>query len=269
MSTGNKVTTLVFDVDDTLYDVSTGFTANRNGVAAHQFMMEYLNFPDLESAKKLRDEYFEKYHATAKALQVAEKEGKLPPPDPNNPKQNKSPRFDPKDLAEYWAASLPFHLLGGKKENLRKDLQECKLNMIAFSNGPRKYVIRVLETLGLWETVFDDDTLFAVDDVLPYCKPEKDAFNIIFDKIGVRPSECVMFEDSMKNIRQCKQLGMKTVLITGTKSNAETSEATKPGDAPDRYDPAVDVSIETIEEMRSALPGLWKSDPVFEESIRN
>jgi putative hydrolase of the HAD superfamily len=66
----DKVTTLIFDVDDTLYDVSTGFTAHRNGEIVQQFMVEELNFPDLASAKKLRDEYFEKYHATAKALTV-------------------------------------------------------------------------------------------------------------------------------------------------------------------------------------------------------
>jgi len=35
-------------------------------------MVERLNFPDLDTAKRVRDEYFERYHATAKALTVAE-----------------------------------------------------------------------------------------------------------------------------------------------------------------------------------------------------
>jgi putative hydrolase of the HAD superfamily len=259
-----QITTLIFDVDDTLYDVSTGFTASRNGSAAHKFMVEYLNFPDELSAKKLRDEYFERYHATAKALQVAEREGKLPPADPTKPHQNKSPRFDPIDLAEYWASNLDFELLGGEKTGLVNDLMDCDLTFVAFSNGPRKYVKRVLMELGMWETVFTDDRLFAVDDVLPYCKPEKEAFETIFEKVGVGAAECVMIEDSMKNIRRAKELGMKTVLITGQRSgSADDSDETKLGDGPVHDDPAVDVALETVEELRNALPGLWQSPAVL------
>jgi putative hydrolase of the HAD superfamily len=255
----DRVTTLIFDVDDTLYDVSTGFTAERNGRGAQQFMVKYLNFPNEASAKELRDEYFEKYHATAKALQVAEAEGRLPPPDPNKPTKN--PRFDPKDLAEYWATSLNFDLLGGERKSLVRDLQECRLQLAAFSNGCRKYVVRVLKELGLWGTVFTEDRLFAVDDTLPYCKPEREAFEMIFSRLGVQPHECVMIEDSMKNVRRAKELGMKTVLITGTKENAEASEATKPGDAPVH---AVDIALQKVEDMRTQLPGLWRPKPVFE-----
>lgn len=275
-----KVTTLIFDVDDTLYNVGTGFTQHRNGEACQRYMMEYLNFPDLQSAKKLRDEYFEKFHSTAKALTVAEQEGRLPPPDPSKP--TKSPRFDPKDLAEYWATNLNFKLLGGQKKQVLQDLQDCNLNMVAFSNGPRKYVIRVLKELGLWE-IFGEDRLFAVDDVLPHCKPEKEAFEKVFRAIGVKAEECILFEDSMKNIRRAKELGVQTVLITGAgrmrksreaaaanndggaavNSVADEGEATKPGDAPVEDDPAVDVAIETIEEMRAALPGLWETPAVF------
>ena len=67
-------------------------------------MVERLHFPNVESAKKVRDHYFEKYHATAKALQVAEAEGAFPPvPDGVI---EKKPRFDPVDLAEFWAANV-------------------------------------------------------------------------------------------------------------------------------------------------------------------
>jgi putative hydrolase of the HAD superfamily len=268
-----KVTTLIFDVDDTLYDVGTGFTGHRNGEACQRYMMEYLNFPDLQSAKELRDEYFAKTHATAKALTVAEQEGRLPPPDPSKP--TKSPRFDPQDLAEYWATNLNFKLLGGAKKQVFQDLKDCNLNIVAFSNGPRKYVIRVLKELGLWE-IFGEDRLFAVDDVLPHCKPEKEAFEKVFRAIGVKAEECILFEDSMKNIRRAKELGVQTVLITGAgrmkksreangdaNSIADQAEATKPGDAPVEDDPAVDVAIETIEDMRAALPGLWETPAVF------
>lgn len=258
-STG--ITTLIFDVDDTLYDAGTGFTASRNGQAAHQYMVEYLNFPDTASAKTVRDAYFARYHSTAKALQVAEREGQFPSPDPTKPHQNKNPRFDVEDMSEYWATNLNFDLLGGEKTALVHDLLDCPLKMVAFSNGPRRYVIRVLKELGMWGTVFTDETLFAVDDILPYCKPEEEAFAKIFERVGVSAEECVMIEDSMKNIRRAKELGLKTILIAGPQS--DESEESKPGDSPVRNDPAVDVTLERIEDLRCVLPGLWKEPAVL------
>mmetsp|Transcript_16957 Transcript_16957/g.32095 ORF Transcript_16957/g.32095 Transcript_16957/m.32095 type:complete len:245 (+) Transcript_16957:357-1091(+) len=238
-------------------------------------MTAKLNFPDAESAKKLRDKYFQKYHSTAKALAVAEAEGQLPLPE-GWPKGKKY--FDPNDLSEWWAEHLNFALLGEKDVELIEMLESCPLNMVAFSNGPRKYVLRVLREMGL-DHVFPENRVFAVNDVLPTCKPEKEAFEKVFDAIGIKdPSECIMVEDSMKNIRAAKKLGMLTVLIAGLgrlKKNvsnissntfAEAAEATKPGDAPDNSDPAVDFCIEHIKELKSILPGLWISNDTLEET---
>lgn len=258
------ITTLIFDVDDTLYDVGNGFTASRNGSAVHKFMVDFLNFPNEASAKILRDEYFERYHGTAKALNVAEREGRFPKCDPSKQHQNQSPRFKVQDLADYWATQLDFGLLGGPNHMLLQDLTDCHLKLVAFSNGPRRYVVRVLEELGLWGTVFTEHTLFAVDDVLPYCKPEAKAFETIFNKLGVKASECVLIEDSMKNIQCAKSLGMGCVLVRGKRSSlADDAEETKPGDRPVADDPAVDVTINTIEELRGAIPGLWQSPATF------
>jgi len=261
MSSSPAITTLVFDVDDTLYDVGCGFTSHRNGFGAQSFMVKKLGFASYEDAKKVRDEYFERYHSTAKGLTVAEQEGRLP----------EGQTFDPQDLAEYWATSLDFSILQDSVDaKLIKDLNECNLNVVAFSNGPGKYVRRVLKELGL-EQVFGD-YVFAVDDVLPYCKPEAQAFQAIFDKVGCKAEECVMIEDSMKNVRQAKQLGMQTVIVlgkgrstnNGNNTAADDAEATKSGDAPVADDPAVDVSIETVNELQSVLPGLWETPAVFE-----
>jgi putative hydrolase of the HAD superfamily len=253
------ITTIIFDVDDTLYDVGSGFTAHRNGFGAHSFMVEKMKFASQEEAKVVRDEYFEKYHSTAKAIAVAQEEGRLP---------EGAPKFEAKDLAEWWAEKLNFELLGGIDQKLQQDLKDLPLNIVAFSNGPRKYVKRVLVELGVWD-LFGEDRLFAVDDCLPHCKPEKEAFDMIFERVGVKAEECVMVEDSMKNIRKAKELGMRTVLVKGRPS-AETkaSELTKPGDAPQESDAAVDVTIETIAEMRDVLPGLWATSPAQFEVIK-
>jgi FMN phosphatase YigB (HAD superfamily) len=155
--------------------------------------------------------------------------------------------------------------LGGKKLQLAKDLAECPLKLVAFSNGPRIYVKQVLLALGLWD-LFGEERLFAVDDVLPYCKPEEEAFRKIFEKVGCRAEECIMVEDSMKNVRRAKELGMKTVLITGNRSAQSESLRILPGDKPEINDLAVDIHMEVIEEFREKLGSLWEDPPVFRTS---
>jgi len=286
------VSTLLFDIDDTLYDVGTGFTAHRNGWGAQNFMVEHLHFPSYEVAKQLRDEYFARYHSTAKALTIAEQEGKFPPLPPGaklSSSQSHTKRFDPRDLAEWWAHKLDFSLLRAANNSktsqeeedeynkLRQILSTCPLQLIAFSNSPRKYALRVLKELKL-DTYFPPEKVFAVDDTLPYCKPETEAFQKVLDAIGVKdPSQCVLIEDSMKNIRVAKSLGMKTVLVVGrgrlrpnhgdesaqSVEAAEAAELTKPGDAPNVADSAVDICIEHCGELKDVLPDLWEVPPKF------
>jgi len=254
----SNITTIIFDVDDTLYDVGTGFTASRNGQGSLTFMVSKLGFPSIEEAKVVRDEYFQLHHSTSKALTVAEQEGRLPAIE-----GAPTPRFHVEDLAEWWATNLDFQLLGGPNLQLKADLEACPLQIVAFSNGPRKYVRRVLQELGVSE-LFGEDGLFAVDDVLPHCKPEREAFQKIFDKFGVKGEECIMVEDSMKNIRKAKELGMRTVLVKGRKTvGTKASEATKAGDIPNDQDLAVDISIDTINEFRERTPGLWNTPATF------
>ncbi len=94
-------------------------------------MCEKLNFPDVATAKALRDKYFKKYHSTAKALTVAEENGDLPDPPPDWPKGKKF--FDANDLSEWWAEHLNFELLGGKDEQLVEILESCPKKMVAVS----------------------------------------------------------------------------------------------------------------------------------------
>ena len=75
-----------------------------------------------------------------------------------------------------------------------------------------------------------------------------------------------MVEDSMKNIRRAKELGMKTVLITGDNSSKSESLRDLSGDKPSMEDPAVDVHMQVIEEFREKLPCLWEDPPVFKPS---
>lgn len=201
-----------------------------------------------------------------KGLAVAEAEGRLPPlPAGADLPPDQTKRFNPEDLDEYWATNLDFTMLGGADPKCLQmfDTINKKLTIVAFSNGPRKYVSRVLKEIGL-DSFFPPKRLFAVNDVLPYCKPDPNSFQQVLNKIGTSAEECIMVEDSMKNIRIAKSIGMKTILVVGkgrkqenrrdkSQEGADRAEATKVGDAPDETDPAVDAVVEVASEIETIL----------------
>ena len=208
------VTTLIFDIDDTLYPADCGFTAFRNGALAEMFMVEHLGFKNRAEAKLVRDEYFERYHSTVKGLAKAGEDGKLPLGNDSFGKGEK--------LVQWWVERCEFEDKLPKREDVKEILLELKnekkLHLVAFTNGPREYAKCVLDALGLREC-FPDDLLFAVEDVLPMCKPEKGAFAKVLAAVGnPEPSSCVMFEDSIKNVRAVRDLGMRTVFVEGSDS---------------------------------------------------
>ena len=70
----------------------------------------------------------------------------------------------------------------------------------------------------------------------------------------------------MKNICQAKELRMKTVFITRyDNKTANMSEITHDnhGNLFNDLDSSVDLSMESINQFRERLPGLWKMTPHF------
>ena len=59
----------------------------------------------------------------------------------------------------------------------------------------------------------------------------------------------------MKNIRACKELGIGTVLLTGSADHEGVYR--EAGDVPDSADPAVDVAMRTCAELKLRIPTLW------------
>mmetsp|Transcript_55337 Transcript_55337/g.159090 ORF Transcript_55337/g.159090 Transcript_55337/m.159090 type:complete len:336 (-) Transcript_55337:31-1038(-) len=245
---GIEVDTIIFDIDDTLYPASCGFSNHRMSDVTKRFMVERLGFQSEAEAMALWSEYIQRYHSSLKGFKVATEEGRLPIP------------FRQEELGTYWADNCDFGKYIKKDTELvdmmRSLQQEAKMKLVAFTNAPRAYAIRSLEYLGIRE-YFADDHVFAVEDVLPACKPERAAFEQVMRAVGAVPERTVMFEDSMKNIRACRELGIHTVLIHEDKGDA-TGEAKLLGDAALPNDPSVDATLARAADSRTALPGLWR-----------
>ena len=91
---------------------------------------------------------------------------------------------------------------------------------------------------------------------MPHCKPEAEAFSKILDYVQVDPQAAMMFEDSMKNIRAAKELGLYTVLvheqIEDDRSIFQNMDKTV------RSDESVDHVLNNCNEIPTKLSFLWK-----------
>ena len=91
---------------------------------------------------------------------------------------------------------------------------------------------------------------------MPHCKPEPEAFQKVLDSVGAAAETSVMFEDSMKNVRACKALGMRTVFID---EGCAGGEAGLLGDARTGEDAAaIDATVARIADIKAGAPWLWE-----------
>eukprot|EP00939_MAST-03C_sp_MAST-3C-sp1_P003440 g3440.t1 len=226
------------------------------------FMVDHMGFENLQNAKLFRDEWFGRYHSTVKGFVKSGEQGMLPPMQDGTVR-----KFDRERLIRYYVRACDRnqglkYLLPCIDNELRRtlgDLRNRGMRLVIFTNGPRSYGCRVLKTLKLFR-YFDEADIFGVDTIRPFCKPEPESFLEVLGRIGADPSRSVMFEDSVKNIRTCKKLGMHTVLVTGKDPSglaAQRAYASKGGEMPDESDPSVDAVLRTCADMRSKLPCLW------------
>ena len=240
------VSTLIFDLDDTLYDPSTGLSPSTLP-RLYRYMVERMGFASTYSAMLLAEEYFERYGSDSAGLAVAAQEGRLP--------GNGS--FNQPELAEWFATETPFErYLRPASKQFQELLRGCPLKLVVFTNSPKPYAEEALKALELTD-IFDNEKIrspfdrspmrrfYAVEDVLPTCKPDPGAFRNILRRIRSSPSETIVFDDSMKNLRAAKLLGMRTVLV---QSQAPS--------LPVRSEPAIDAAIHGIGEIFEAMHAL-------------
>lgn len=89
---------------------------------------------------------------------------------------------------------------------------------IVYTNGSAPYAARVLEARGL-DAAFD--AIYGVEHADYHPKPERRAFERIFDQAGVTPARAAMFEDDPRNLAAPHAMGMQTVHVAPDPHEAE------------------------------------------------
>jgi len=184
-----RYTTLLFDLDDTLYPAHNGvWAAIRERMNA--YMLEKLHLPP-QQVYELRRRFYELYGTTLRGLQVHY--------------QVNADEF----LA--YVHDLPISQMVKPDPHLRALLLNLPQRKFIFTNADAAHCGRVLSALGL-EGCFDGIIDLRALDF--HCKPEPLAYQRALELSGERePSRCVYLDDSPRNLAPARWMGMCTVLV--------------------------------------------------------
>ncbi len=107
---------------------------------------------------------------------------------------------------------------------LLTDLRKAGVKCAVGTSAQRDVTVRVLKESGLSKYF---DAVASIDDV-SRGKPAPDIFLYAAKKLGVPPTECVVFEDSPFGIRAAKAARMKSVAVLTSLHSREELEKEKP-----------------------------------------
>ncbi|XP_064983953.1 phosphate metabolism protein 8-like [Musa acuminata AAA Group] len=243
---------LLFDLDDTLYPLSSGIaTECRKNIG--DYMHEKLGIEE-SKISELCDVLYKNYGTTMAGLRAVGYD------------------FDYDDYHSFVHGRLPYNKLKPDPV-LRQLLLSLPMRKVVFTNGDEVHAAEVLKRLGLedcfegvicFETlnppssscgtqtpseIFDIVDHFSKPDTsgieLPktpvVCKPSVEAMEHALRLANIDPQRSVFFDDSARNIRSGKRIGLQTVLVG-------TSHRVK----------GADHALESIHNIREALPELWE-----------
>ncbi|KAK8561779.1 hypothetical protein V6N13_149071 [Hibiscus sabdariffa] len=268
-----KFDCLVFDLDDTLYPLSSGLS-RECGKNIKDYMVEKLGI-EKDKIVELSNLLYKNYGTTMAGLRAIGYD------------------FDYDEYHSYVHGRLPYDNLKPDPQ-LRSLLLTLPLRKIIFTNADKVHAVKALIKLGLEDcfegiicfetlnpthktTVSDDEddieflgSAVAKPDVLRtpeifdiighfaepnpsgtptlpktpiVCKPQESAIELALKIAKINPQRTLFFEDSVRNIQAGKRVGLHTVLVGSSQ---------RPKGA--------DYALESIHNMKQALPELWETD---------
>ncbi|CAL9148906.1 unnamed protein product [Musa hybrid cultivar] len=264
-----KYECLLFDMDDTLYPLSSGLNlACRKNI--EDYMLHHLQIEESQ-VPKMCLELYKEYGTTMAGLKALGYE------------------FDDDEFHAYVHGRLPYEILK-PDPLLRNLLLSMPQRKIILTNADKAHAARVLSRLGL-EDCFEGVTCFETLNPPPQqngsadghgnfgetysntdgesdssadtagcvggrksnskgrilCKPSLEAIEAAIKIANIDPKRTIFLDDSSRNIAAGKAAGLHTVLVG--------SPTLVPG---------ADVALESIHNMREALPEIWKDGDKLE-----
>ncbi len=217
---------LLFDLDETLYPFSTGLMQRINE-RMNAFMVQYVGIPE-DQVSALRQSYWHTYGTTLRGLYVER-------------------HIDAQAFLNY-VHDIPLDEYLRADERLDSLLSTLPQDKYIFTNAPADYARRVLRILGI-ERHFRD--IFDINFIEYASKPAESAYQKVLSALGARGEECLMIDDSARNLAPAKALGIRTVLLNG-RGTVQSDELQQ----------GVDHTIAKIEELVDILSKLADRPPL-------
>ncbi len=179
---------ILFDLDETLYPRHAGLM-QEIGARIIRYMIERMGFSRGE-AETRRERYYRMYGTSLRGLMTEE-------------------TLDPEDyLVFVHDVDLDGYI--GPNPALDAMLKHIPLAKIVFTNATQEHARRVLDALGI-----ADHFPFVIDirAMTFVSKPDPRAYRRILDLIGAQAGECIIVEDTPRNLLPARALGMTTILV--------------------------------------------------------
>jgi putative hydrolase of the HAD superfamily len=237
-------TTLVFDLDGVLYPASNGYLENVRD-NQRKFLTEKFNL-SLEDARRVRKEAFEKHNQTLKGLRSLG----------YAVEHDEFTEYVRKGYDEYLSCDLR---VNKTLERLKLACSKRKGKMVLMTNTAEKQARKCLGALNIDEKLFEDG-IYGSSFMGDNAKPMPEAFEMVCEDIGVSPKECVMFEDSFKNLKTCVALGMGGVFVAGETLEMELGgggEKNKDKSDKGELNAVANVVVESIGDLFEVCPELF------------
>jgi len=181
-------TTILFDLDETLYPRSAGLM-QEIGARISRYLIERMGYSP-EEAQVRKQHYYHTYGTSLRGLMAEE-------------------TVDVEDYLSF-VHDIDVTRYIGPNPDLDAMLQSIPLAKAVFTNATQEHARRVLDLLGIadhFPFVIDIRAMDLVN------KPDPHAYRRILELIGAQAGECIIVEDTPRNLLPAKALGMKTILV--------------------------------------------------------
>ena len=178
----------IFDLDNTLYDINLG-VFKKISKRITKFIIDEFQLND-NKAKILQREMYLKYGLTLRGLIIEKK-------------------INPDKFLDFvHDVDHPELKTDNELISLLKNLSGKKC---IYTNAPYSHAKKILTLLGIFD-IFDDILDIKNTDYIP--KPDIASFEIMKRKLGISfefGKKSIFVEDTLKNLKPAKQIGMSTV----------------------------------------------------------
>ena len=180
----------IFDLDNTIYDIKAGLFV-KISERITQYIMEVLSFTK-EEANLLRSDMYKKYGLTLTGLM-------------------REYEIDPDEYLDF-IHDVTHPELQYEKQ-LKLSLNNLSGKKFIYTNASQDHAKKILSAMGI-EAEFEKILDIKATQYLP--KPDPKSYNIMLKAFGISGDQIgnsIFIEDTAKNLRPAKSLGIKTVWI--------------------------------------------------------